>query len=88
VEILHFLAGELLCIFPFKVYNFIIPGNQTVYNSYSLQQKPNSCVQFHEVSGHIPEIYQTQGLCMDFLNHRKGGMLFYQVELLFPLHVQ
>jgi hypothetical protein len=35
---------------------------------------------FVEVSGH-----NLQSFCMVFLNHRKGGMVFYQVFLLSPL---
>jgi hypothetical protein len=30
-----------------------------------------------EVSGHNLESSQTRGSCMDFLNHRKGGMVFF-----------
>jgi hypothetical protein len=46
--------------------------------------KPNSWTySFFEVSGHNLESSQTWGFCMDFLNHREGGMVFfYQV---FPL---
>ncbi len=42
-------------------------------------------VQFREVSGHNLESSQTWGFCMDFLNHREEGMVFYQVFLLSPL---
>ncbi len=49
-------------------------------------QKPNSWTyNFAEVSGHNLESFQTWGFCMDFLNHREGGMVFYQVFLLSPL---
>jgi hypothetical protein len=41
-------------------------------------------VPFREVSGHNLESSQTCGFCMDFLNHREGGMVFYQVFLLSP----
>ncbi len=50
--------------------------------------KPISCkYNFVEVSGHNLESShsQTWGFCMDFLNHREGQMLFYQVFLLSPL---
>jgi hypothetical protein len=40
---------------------------------------------FVEVSGHNLESSQTRGFCMDFLNHREGGMFFYKVFLLSPL---
>ncbi len=40
---------------------------------------------FVEVSGHNLESSQTYGFCMDFLNHREGVMVFYQVFLLSPL---
>jgi hypothetical protein len=40
---------------------------------------------FVEVSGHNLESSQTWGFCMDFLNHRVGGMVFYQVFLRSPL---
>jgi hypothetical protein len=40
---------------------------------------------FDEVSRHNIESSQTLGFCMDFLNYRKGGMIFYQVFLLFAL---
>jgi hypothetical protein len=35
-----------------------------------------------EVSGHNLESSQTYGFNMKFLNHREGGMVFYQVFLL------
>ncbi len=49
-------------------------------------QKPNSWTYNHgEVFGHdLDESAQTQGFCMDFLNHSEGGMVFYQVFLLSP----
>ncbi len=37
---------------------------------------------FFEVFGHNLESFQTWGFCMDFLNHRDGGVVFYQVFLL------
>ncbi len=37
---------------------------------------------FVEVSGHNLESSHTLGFCMDFLNHREWGMVFYQVFLL------
>jgi hypothetical protein len=40
---------------------------------------------FVEVSGHNLESSQTWGFCMALLNHRKGGMVFYQVLLFSPL---
>ncbi len=40
---------------------------------------------FVEVSGHNLEISQTGSFCMDFLNHRVGGMVFYHVFRLSPL---
>jgi hypothetical protein len=46
-------------------------------------QKPNSWTyNFVEVSWHNLEISQTWGFWMDFLNHKEGGMFFYQVFLL------
>jgi hypothetical protein len=46
----------------------------------------NDTVVFSRVnSGHNLEISQTWGFCMNFLNHREGGMVFYQVFLLSPL---
>jgi len=49
-------------------------------------QKPNSWTyNFFEVSGHNLESSHTWGFCMDFLNHREGDMVFYQVFLLSPL---
>jgi hypothetical protein len=42
-------------------------------------------VQFCKVSGHNLESSQTWGLCMDFLNHRAGGMVFYKIFLLFQI---
>ncbi len=54
--------------------------------STSSVQKPNSWTyNFLEVSGHNLESSQTWGTCMDFLNHREGGMVFYQVFLPSPL---
>ncbi len=48
--------------------------------------KPNSWTyNIIEVSWHNLESSQTWGLCMDFLNHREGGIIFYQVFLLSPL---
>ncbi len=35
-----------------------------------------------ELSEHNLESSQTSGFCTDFLNHREGGMVFYQVFLL------
>ncbi len=40
---------------------------------------------FVEVSGHNLESSQTWGFCTDFLNHREGGKVFYQIFLLSPL---
>ncbi len=49
-------------------------------------QKQNSLMyNFVEVSGHNLESSQTWGLWMVFFNHRKGGMVFYQVFLISPL---
>ncbi len=46
--------------------------------------KPNSLMCNHvEVSEHNLESSQTLGFCMDFLNHREGGLAFYQVFLLY-----
>ncbi len=46
-------------------------------------QKPNSWTySFVEVSGHNLESSQTLGFFIHFLNHREGGMDFYQVFLL------
>ncbi len=44
-------------------------------------------IQFVEVSvsGHNLKNSQTWGFCMDFLNHRVGGIVFNQVFLLSPL---
>jgi len=48
--------------------------------------KPNSWMyNFVEVSGHNLENSQAWGCCMDFLNHRKEGTVFYQVFLLSSL---
>jgi hypothetical protein len=48
--------------------------------------KPNSWTYtFDEVSEQNFESSQTLGYCTDFLNHREGGMVFYQVFLLSPL---
>ncbi len=48
--------------------------------------KPNSWTyNFVEVSGHNLESSQTWSFCMNFLHHREGGMVFYQVFLLSPL---
>ncbi len=48
--------------------------------------KPNSWTyNFVEVSGHNLESSQTWGSCMDFLKHRDGSMVFYEVFLLSPL---
>jgi hypothetical protein len=38
-----------------------------------------------EVFGHDLASFQNLGFCMDFLNHREGGMVFYQVFFLSPL---
>jgi hypothetical protein len=49
-------------------------------------QKPNSWTyNFVEISRHNLESSQAWGFCMDFLNHREGGTVFYQVFLLSPL---
>ncbi len=49
-------------------------------------QKPNSWTyNFVEVSGRILESSQTWRFCIDLLNYREGGMVFYQVFLLSPL---
>ncbi len=48
--------------------------------------KPNSLTyNFVEVFGPNLESSQTQGFCIDFLNHMEGDMVFYQVFLLSPL---
>jgi hypothetical protein len=50
------------------------------------EQKPHSWrYNFVEVSGHNLESSQTWGFCMDFLNEREGGMVFYPVFLRSPL---
>ncbi len=38
-----------------------------------------------KLSGH--NLAQAWGFCMDFLNHRKGGMVFYQVFLLYSVQL-
>jgi hypothetical protein len=38
-----------------------------------------------QFGGHNLESFQTGGFCVDFLNHREKGMVFYQVFLLSPL---
>jgi hypothetical protein len=43
---------------------------------------------FVEVSGHKLEISQTGGFCMDFLHHREGGMVFFQVSSFLLYNVQ
>jgi hypothetical protein len=54
--------------------------------NWPLVQKPNSWTYNHvEVSEHNLESYQTLGFCMDFLKHREGAMVFYQVFHLTPL---
>ncbi len=58
----------------------------SLFRSLYVHLKPNSWTyNFVEVSGHNPESSQAWGFCMDFLNHREGGMGFYQVFLLSPL---
>ncbi len=54
---------------------------------YTLQVHQPSLWTYHfvEVSGPNLESPQTRGFCMDFLNHREGGMVFFQVFLLSPL---
>ncbi len=43
--------------------------------------KPNSrTYNFVEVSVHNLASFQTWGFCMDFLHHREGGMVFYQIS--------
>ncbi len=41
---------------------------------------------FVEVSGHNLESSWTLAFCMNFLNNREGGMVFYQVFLLTELN--
>ncbi len=49
-------------------------------------QKPNSWTyNFVEVSGYNHESSQPCGFCMDFLNHREGDTVFYQVFFRSPL---
>ncbi len=46
-----------------------------LFISYSEAEFMN--VQDVEAAGHNLESFQTRGFCMDFLNHREGGMVFY-----------
>ncbi len=53
---------------------------------HSARSNPHSWTyNFAEISRQNLESYQTWGFCMDFLNHREGGKVFYQVYLLSPL---
>ncbi len=63
--------------------HWYIPGYLV---SSAFKQKPTSWTyNFVEVSGHNLESSQTWYFCMDFLNHWKGGKVFYQVFRLSPL---
>jgi hypothetical protein len=54
-----------------------------VFTPPRLLLKPNSWTfNFVEVSGHNFVRSQTWGFCMDFLNHREGGIIIYQVFFL------
>ncbi len=58
----------------------------TMYSRGFITLKPDSWTYNQvEVSGHNLGSSQTWGFCMDFLNHCEGGMVFYQVFLLYPL---
>ncbi len=60
-----------------------------IYSVQTRTQKPNSWTcNFVEVSEHNLESSQTWGFSMDFLNHREGGMVFYQISSFLLYSVQ
>jgi hypothetical protein len=73
-------------MYNFFVHVYLMTDTRMSYIAlaWDLAWKPNSWTyNFIEVSGHNIQSSQTWGVCMDFIYHREGGMIFYQVFLLY-----
>ncbi len=68
---------QYVCLYPAYSFQFFHSELSLKLNSWTYN--------FIAVSGHNLESSQTWGFLMDFLQHRQGGMVSYQVFLLSPL---